>query len=149
MSTPDDRTYPPRPILGVGALILNGESILLIERGKEPLKGYWSIPGGAVETGEKLEDALIREVKEETGLTVTVEKLVEIFERIIPDKLSDRTKHHYVLIDSICRVTGGDLCCGDDASNARWVERQELKNYQLTPGTLSVIEKAFRESLVL
>lgn len=149
MSTPDDRTFPARPILGVGALILRDDAILLIERGKEPLKGYWSIPGGAVETGERLEDALIREVKEETGLVVSVERLVEIFERIIPDQESDRTRHHYVLIDSICRVIGGELRSGDDASNVRWVDRQDLQNYQLTPGTLSVIEKAFREPLVV
>jgi len=149
MSTSDDRTFPARPILGVGALILDGESILLIERGKEPFKGYWSIPGGAVETGERLEEALIREVQEETGLIVQVERLVEIFERIIPDTISDRTKHHYVLIDSICRVTGGALKSGDDASNVRWIHRRELNQYQLTPGTLSVIEKAFRESLVI
>lgn len=147
MSASDDRSYPKRPIVGVGALILDGDSILLIQRGKEPLKGYWSIPGGAVETGERLEAALVREVGEETGLQVEVGCLIEIFERIIRDD-EGRTKHHYVLVDSLCRVTGGELRSGDDASDVRWVHRAELGNYQLTSGTLPVIEKAFRESLV-
>lgn len=147
MSTSDDRSYPARPILGVGALIIEADSIVLIQRGKEPLKGYWSIPGGAVETGERLEAALLREVREETGLEVEVVRLIEIFERIIKDD-DERAKHHYVLIDYLCRKTGGELQSGDDACAVRWVPRNELDQYQITSGTLQVIEKAFCESLV-
>jgi len=146
-SAKDDRAYPPRPILGVGALILRGDEILLVKRGKEPLKGLWSLPGGAVETGESLVEALRREVHEETGLEIEAGPVVEIFERILSDE-DGRTRHHYVLIDYLCRATGGDLKAGDDASQVRWIARQQLGAYPLTAGTLPVIEKAFRESLV-
>lgn len=143
----DDRSYPPRPILGVGALILDGDSILLVQRGKEPLRGYWTIPGGAVETGETLYTALCREVMEETGLVVRPTGLVTVFERITPDQ-AGRTKYHYVLADYRCLVEGGALQSGSDVSDARWVRREELRNYTLTSGTIDVIEKAFDGSLV-
>jgi mutator protein MutT len=144
----DDRSYPPRPILGVGALILDRDAILLIQRGREPLRGFWSLPGGAVETGERLEAALRREVREETGLEVEVLRLVEVFERIMPDA-KGATEHHYVLLDYLCRLKGGDARAGDDASDIRWIRRSELDRYELTAGTHTVIEKAFRESMVV
>jgi 8-oxo-dGTP diphosphatase len=143
----DDRSYPARPVLGVGALILDGDRILLVERGREPLKGYWSLPGGVVETGERLEAAVRREVREETGLEVEPAEVVEIFERIMLDE-EGRTRHHYVLIDYLCRVVEGDLRAGDDANQAKWVERAQLPALKLTSGTLPVIEKAFRGSMV-
>jgi ADP-ribose pyrophosphatase YjhB (NUDIX family) len=146
--SPDDRLYPARPILGVGALILRGSEILLIERGREPLKGLWSLPGGAVETGETLADAVRREVLEETGLEVETGAVVEIFERILSDD-DGRARHHYVLIDYLCRAVGGDLRAGDDASQVQWIKREHLTSYSLTAGTLPVIEKAFREYLVV
>jgi len=141
---PDNRRYPKRPVLGVGALIFKRDKILLIERGKEPLKGYWSLPGGGLETGETLEQGVIREVREETGLEVKPLKVLEIFERIIRDA-QGAPEYHYVLIDYICRVTGGDLRAADDASRAAWVPRRLLATYQITAGTLPVIEKGFRE----
>ena len=139
----DNRRYPKRPILGVGALIFNRDRILLVERGKQPLKGYWSLPGGVLEPGETLEQGIVREVREETGLEVKPLKVFEIFERIVRDA-SGAAEYHYVLIDYICRVTGGSLCAADDASRAAWVPRRLLSNYQITTGTLPVIEKAFR-----
>jgi 8-oxo-dGTP diphosphatase len=140
----DNRRYPKRPILGVGALVFNHDRILLVERGKEPLKGYWSLPGGVLEGGETLEQGIVREVREETGLEVKPVKVIEIFERIVRDA-GGAAEYHYVLIDYICRVTGGSLCAADDASRAAWVPRRLLSNYQITTGTLPVIEKAFRQ----
>jgi 8-oxo-dGTP diphosphatase len=141
---PNNRRYPNRPVLGVGALIFNRDKILLVERGKEPLKGYWSLPGGALETGETLEQGVMREVREETGLEVKPIRMLEIFERIIRDARG-APEYHYVLIDYICRVTGGSLCAADDASRAAWVPRRLLSTYQITSGTLPVIEKGFCE----
>jgi 8-oxo-dGTP diphosphatase len=140
----DDRRYPQRPILGVGALIFRDDSILLVERGKEPLKGYWSLPGGVLEAGESLAEGIIREVREETGLVVEPLAVVEIFERIIRDA-EGRPEYHYVLIDYICRITGGRLEAADDASRVEWAPQHLLANYQITTGTLPVIEKGFRQ----
>src|SRR6266852_3152490 len=143
----DSRRYPPRPILGVGAIIIEAERVLLVERGREPLKGYWSLPGGVLEVGEKLADGLSREVLEETGLAIEPLSVVEIFERIMRDA-TGAAEYHYVLIDYLCRVTGGVLRPGDDVSQARWVERACLGQYRLTEGTLPVIDKAFDRSTI-
>ena len=136
------RRYPARPILGVGALILNSGSILLVERGNEPLKGYWSLPGGVVEVGERLDQALRREVLEETGLRVNDASIFEIFERIIPD-VEGRPEYHYVLVDYVCGVDDGSPAAASDVNNVAWVPRNDLSNYLLTEGTLEVIERAF------
>lgn len=126
----------------MGALILNRGRILLVERGREPLKGYWSIPGGVVEAGELLQDAIRREVLEETGLEIKPLSVFEIFERIIRDA-EGRPEYHYVLVDYLCRVVRGVPCAADDASAVRWVKKQDVAGYRLTEGTLGVIERAF------
>jgi 8-oxo-dGTP diphosphatase len=136
------RRYPPHPLPGVGAIIIRRNSILLVQRGRNPLKGYWSLPGGLIETGEKIEDALRREVLEETGLVVRPKRLFEIFERIMPDA-QGRAEYHYILHDYLCTVLGGKLLAGDDAGRVAWVSRAALKDLQLTEGTLEVIERAF------
>jgi 8-oxo-dGTP diphosphatase len=120
--------------------------VLLVERGKEPLKGWWSLPGGLVETGERLHDAILREVLEETGLIVETGATVEIFERIMRDA-EGAAEYHYVLIDYVCRVIGGTLAPADDVSSAAWVGMDELGGYRITEGTVAVIEKAFRQAL--
>lgn len=130
-------------MLGVGALIIEGSRILLVERGREPLKGYWSLPGGVLETGETLIEGTRREVLEETGLVVEPVEVVEIFERIMRDA-EGRAEYHYVLIDYLCRVTGGVPLAADDVSRVEWVEKQSVAAFRLTEGTLPVIEKAFR-----
>jgi 8-oxo-dGTP diphosphatase len=114
----------------------------MAQRGKDPLKGWWSLPGGALELGESLESAVCREVLEETGLIVEPVKLFEVFERIIRDE-SGAPEYHYVLIDYVCRVTGGKLFPGDDVSAVDWVRRRDLLSLQVTEGTLAVIERAF------
>ena len=140
---PDDRRYPRRPILGIGAIILDRDRVLMVERGQPPLQGYWSLPGGALEPGETLEEGLRREILEETGLEIRPRGVVEIFERIMRDA-AGRTEYHYVIVDYLCRVTGGTLCAASDCANARWVPRRALRNLKITEGTLPVIEKAFR-----
>lgn len=138
----ESRRYPSRPFLGVGALIFDESKILLVERGKEPLKGWWSLPGGIVETGETLDAAVRREVLEETGLEIEPLSHFETFERIMPDD-QGRAEYHYVLIDYVCRVIGGNLAPASDVSEACWVAEQNLSDYRLTEGTLAVIERAF------
>jgi ADP-ribose pyrophosphatase YjhB (NUDIX family) len=130
-------------VLGVGALIFDADQrILLVERAGEPLKGWWSLPGGVVETGETLAQGVVREVQEETGLVIEPLQAVEIFERIMADD-QGRVEYHYVLVDYIGRVTGGAPAAADDVSDLRWVPRQDLGSIRLTEGTLAVIEKAY------
>jgi ADP-ribose pyrophosphatase YjhB (NUDIX family) len=140
----DDRRYPRHPLVGVGALIYEGDRILMAQRGKPPLQGQWSLPGGLVETGESLEDAVRREVREETGMVVRPTGVLEIFERIMRDA-AGAAEYHYVLIDYVCAVSGGELRAGDDACKVEWVRRRDLKKLAITEGTLAVIEKGFRK----
>lgn len=130
-------------MLGTGALIIEGDRILLVKRGNEPLKGWWSLPGGKVEAGELLEVSVRREVREETGLEVEVVCLIEVFERFLYDE-SGELEHHFVLMDYLCRRTGGELRAGDDASDAAWFREAELGAVKITEGTPVVIAKAFR-----
>ena len=140
----NDRQYPARPIVGVGALIFQRGRILMAQRGKEPLKGWWSLPGGALETGETLDAAVRREVLEETGLTVEPVRIFEVFERIMRDA-AGAVEYHFVLIDYLCRVVAGVPCAGDDVCRVEWMRLEDLAGLQITEGTLGVIEKAFRK----
>ena len=118
--------------------------VLLVQRGQEPLRGEWSLPGGALELGETLEAGVSREVWEETGLRVKPVKIVETLDRIVRD--AGGVRYHYVLIDFLCEWTGGELACGSDACDARWLRREELNShsiYRIAPFTIDVIEKAF------
>ena len=139
ISSNDGRRYPVRPVLGVGALIFEGNRVLLVERGKPPCAGYWSLPGGVVETGERLEDALLREVFEETGLHVTAGEIATVFERIMPDS-SGGCEYHYVLIDFYCTIRAGELRPGDDSKSVRWFDLGNLPETSLTAGTSAVIQ---------
>jgi len=141
------REYPEAPIIGVGAVVIDGSKVLLVRRGQEPLKGEWSLPGGALELGETLQQGVVREVLEETGLNVVPAGIVEVLDRITLGEPSGRVRYHYVLIDFLCHVAGGTLRGGSDAEEARWVEQEELQEqgcYRLAPLTVRVIEKAFR-----
>ncbi len=127
----------------MGALIIEQGRILLVERGHEPLKGWWSLPGGVLEAGERLEDAVRREVREETGLEVDVLCLLEMFERIMPDA-EGKPEYHYVLADYVCVPCGGTLCAADDAARVEWFREDALPLEKITEGTPEVISKAFR-----
>jgi 8-oxo-dGTP diphosphatase len=141
------REYPEAPIIGVGAVVINDGKVLLVRRGQEPLKGEWSLPGGALELGETLRQGVVREVLEETGLTVVPAAIVEVLDRITLGEPSGRVRYHYVLVDFLCHVAGGTVIGGSDAEEARWVRREESTEegeYRLAPITVRVIEKAFR-----
>lgn len=138
MEVSDSRRYPFRPVLGVGALLFEGTRVLLVERGRPPLVGCWSLPGGAVETGERLEAALVREVFEETGLEVTTDAIATVFERIIPDS-SGGCEYHYVLIDFYCTIQGGELRPGDDSKSVQWFDIDSLSDLLMTEGTRELI----------
>jgi 8-oxo-dGTP diphosphatase len=137
------REFPEAPIVGVGAVVIDGTKVLLVRRGQEPLKGQWSLPGGALELGETLQQGVAREVLEETGLVVVPAGIVEVLDRITPDPPTGQIRYHYVLVDFLCRVAGGSLLWGSDAEEARWVEREALQEFRLSPVTAAVIEKAF------
>jgi 8-oxo-dGTP diphosphatase len=138
----NDRQYPERPLVGVGALIFKRKRVLLVERGKAPLKGYWSLPGGLVEAGERLDVAIRREVQEETGLVVRVVEFAELFERIMRDS-EGRVEYHYVLADYVCKVIAGEPKAADDANRVDWFRIDRLADLLLTEGTREVIERAF------
>ena len=135
------REYPTRPIVGVGAVVLDGDRVLLVKRAHEPLKGEWSLPGGAVELGETLETAIVREVREETGLDVEVGPMVDVLDRLRYDP-DGRVKYHYVLIDFLCRPSSGVLCGASDAEAAEWAALDDLARYALADAAISVIQKA-------
>jgi ADP-ribose pyrophosphatase YjhB (NUDIX family) len=131
--------------VGVGAVVLDGDRVLLVRRGQEPLKGEWSIPGGALELGETLEAGVRREVAEETGLQVQVLAQIEALDRIVVEQQAVR--YHYVLVDFLCAVSGGRLQAATDAAEAVWVPREQLgapSAYQLAAETAAVIERGFR-----
>ena len=135
------RTHPDRPVVGVGAVVLDGDRVLLVKRGHEPLKGEWSLPGGAVELGEALEAAVAREVREETDLDVAVGPIVDVPDRLHRDP-DGRVRYHYVLVDFLCHVRSGTLTPGSDADDAVWAPVDELGRFSLTETTIRVIQKA-------
>lgn len=136
------REYPDRPIVGVGAVVVDQGRVLLVKRGSPPLLGEWSLPGGVVELGETLRAAAEREALEETGLIVKAGEVLEVLDRIIPGK-DGAPQYHYVLIDFLCTPEGGELRAGGDAADATWAGERELAGYKLERLALEVIRKAF------
>lgn len=136
-----DREYPGRPIAGVGAVIFSEGRVLLVQRGNPPMEGEWSLPGGALEIGETLVEGVRREVLEETGLLVEPVTMIEVFDRIARDE-AGRVQYHYVLVDYLCRVTGGSPACASDAVGLRWSAIDELD--AIAPFTREVILKAWK-----
>ncbi|MGC8605584.1 MAG: NUDIX hydrolase [Desulfomonilaceae bacterium] len=136
------REYPTRPLIGVGAIIIKGPSVLLVRRSNPPAQGAWSIPGGLVRVGETLLQAVAREAFEETGLAIKAGPLVDLVERIICDDYN-RVKYHYVIADYRCVATGGVPVAGSDASEVSWAKKHDLGSFNLPEIALNVIDKAF------
>lgn len=137
----DTRTYPARPIVGVGAVIVDGGRVVLVKRRHEPLAGRWSLPGGSLEVGETLEAGVAREMLEETGLEVRVGPVVEVFDRILYDD-EGRVRYHFVLVDYLCWPVAGRFEAGTDADAVALVEPAELHRFDLTEKASSVIARA-------
>jgi len=136
------REYPMRPIVGVGAVILQDGKLLLVKRRAEPGKGRWSIPGGSVHLGEKVREATIREAKEESGLDIEIvdDRPMDAFDSIITDDRG-RTQYHFTLLEFLAKPKGGTLKAAEDAAEARWVSLEEIKNYDLTNSFRVFFEK--------
>jgi ADP-ribose pyrophosphatase YjhB (NUDIX family) len=135
------RKFPKQPLVGVGGVVVHRNRVLLIRRGGEPLKGEWSIPGGLLEVGEELAEAVRRELKEETGLEVEPLEIIAAFDRIMRE--GRRVKYHFVIIDYVCRLKRGRLHPASDVLEARWVRREDLPLYRLTERATSVILQSF------
>lgn len=137
----DSRQYPDRPIVGVGAVVIDDGRVVLVKRRFDPLAGQWSLPGGSLEVGETLEAGVAREILEETGLVVEVGPVVDVFDRIMLDE-ARRVRYHFVLIDYLCRPVGGRLRAGSDVADVALVEPARLAEYGLSLKATSVIQKA-------
>jgi 8-oxo-dGTP diphosphatase len=143
------REFPQHPFVGVGAIIIEADRaksnrVVLVKRAHPPIQGQWSIPGGVLEVGELVRDAAVREAREETGLIVEPGELLGVYDRILYDT-GKRVQYHYVLIDFLCRVIGGELRAASDATEVRWFTREELPELNLAEDTQDVIRKGFEK----
>ncbi len=132
------RDYPPRPIVSVGAIVIDNNRALIVRRGTEPSKGAWSVPGGAVELGETLRQAVAREALEETGLIVEPRVVVNVSDGIYHDARG-RIQYHYIFIDFRCRVVAGEPHPGSDATDVRWVDEAELDRLPMSQTAQQVL----------
>jgi 8-oxo-dGTP diphosphatase len=135
------REYPDRPVVGIGAVVVQDGKVLLVKRRYAPLAGEWSLPGGGVEVGETLEACVVREMREETGLDVEVGPVIEVFDRITQDA-DGRVQYHYVLVDYLCWPLAGELVPASDVADAAWVDPGDIAGYHITAKATSVIERA-------
>ena len=135
------RWYPKAPITGVGGIIQKDGRVLLVKRGKEPNKGKWTVPGGVVEVGETLHEAVKREVMEECSIDVEVESVVDTFDAISRDE-DGRVHYHFVIIDFMAKYVSGEIKAGSDAAECRWVAPEEIPCLETTPSLPAVLKKA-------
>lgn len=148
------REFPLGPIVGVGAVVVDAGRVLLIQRGQEPSKGKWTLPGGMLELGESLHEGVIREIEEETGLRVEPVELIELMDRIVREQTAEgeRVRYHYVIADYLCRVVGGSLKAASDAEDVRWVERAQWNSHSalvFDPITVRVVEAGWQRAAAL
>ena len=137
------REYPEAPIVGVGAVIVDRDRVLLVRRANEPSRGRWSIPGGTVELGETLARAATREVSEECGVEVTVGDVLSTFDMIQRDA-QGHIRYHYVLIDLAARCVSGEPAAGTDVLEVRWVREAEFEELDIVPRLLPVLRHALQ-----
>src|SRR5690348_13457898 len=139
------RDYPERPLIGVGAVIVSDNRVVVARRGHEPLKGEWSIPGGVLEIGETLREGAEREAVEETGLVVEAGEVLEVLDRIVRDP-EGRVQFHYVLVDFLCCHVGGELRAGGDAEDVRWLTEGELEKFAVADSAAAVLRKGLERA---
>ena len=132
------REYPERPLIGVGAVIVDQGRVVVIKRGSPPLLGEWSIPGGLLELGETVRQGVEREALEETGLVVESGEFLGVFDRIVPDD-AGKIRFHYVLLDYLCRPVSGSLQAGQDAAEAKWMTLEELRDFPMMETTKKLL----------
>jgi len=137
----NDREYPERPFVGVGVVVLRGEEVLLVQRGKAPNKGQWSIPGGKQRLGETVIQAVQRELDEETGVKVEQLALLDVVDFIVPDN-QGKILYHYTLVDFQGQWLSGECRSGDDADAVKWFKLKELYSLSLQEITRKIIIKA-------
>ena len=138
------REFPEIPLVGVGAIIIEDACVVLVKRAHPPLQAQWSIPGGVLEVGELVREAVVREAREETGLIVEPGELLGVYDRVLRNA-EQRVQYHYVLIDFLCRRVGGELAAASDAAEVRWFTRQELPALNLAEDTFDVVHKGFEK----
>jgi 8-oxo-dGTP diphosphatase len=136
------REFPEVPLVGVGAIIIEGDRVVLVKRAHPPLQAEWSIPGGVLEVGELVREAAVREACEETGLIVEPGELLGVYDRVLRNA-EKCVQYHYVLIDFLCRRVAGDLAAASDAAEVRWFTQEELPEMRLAADTMDVIRKGF------
>jgi len=134
------REYPDSPIAGVAAVVFLGQSVLLVRRKNEPSRGMWSLPGGVVELGEKVEEALVREVEEETGIMIKPMKFLTVFDSIVGDD-QGKTRYHYVLCEYLCEPLEEAIRALSDASESAWTPLKELDSLEMSPWTRRFIKR--------
>lgn len=132
------REYPDRPFVGVGVVVWRGDEVLLIERGKGPRTGSWSLPGGMQELGETVRETAHREIKEETGVEIDVTGLLDVIDLVRKDS-DGRIRFHYTLVDFTAEWRSGEAVADSDAAGVRWVPLAELDQYELWDETRRVI----------
>jgi len=140
---PATHEFPSAPVPAVGAVVFRGSHVLLVRRADPPNQDRWSLPGGSLELGETVEQAAVRETREETGVEVRPGTVMWVADYI--EKEGNRVRWHYVLIDVLCHYLRGEPFPESDASNARFVEMRELTELDIGPTALDVIERAATE----